>query len=152
MNEKRADHFAHGMEMPDSVVDYPQIGQRIKRLRNQRGMTQEALAEATSLSVPYISHLERAVKKGSLETLTRIAAALGVTVHELLGIPRSEKEAFLPDMTSVLEDCSPEERKFLLKVTAAIKEIMSYAGPRMLYAHPLLALRYVAKKIRGMFR
>ena len=35
---------------------------------------------------------------------------------------------------------------------AAIKEIMSYAGPRMLYAHPLLALRYVAKKIRGMFR
>ena len=110
--------------MPDSVVDYPQIGQRIKRLRNQRGMTQEALAEATSLSVPYISHLERAVKKGSLETLTRIAAALGVTVHELLGIPRSEKEAFLPDMTSVLEDCSPEERKFLLEVTAAIKEIM----------------------------
>ena len=89
MNEKRADHFAHGMEMPDSVVDYPQIGQRIKRLRNQRGMTQEALAEATSLSVPYISHLERAVKKGSLETLTRIAAALGVTVHELLGIPHS---------------------------------------------------------------
>ena len=124
MNEKRADHFAHGMEMPDSVVDYPQIGQRIKRLRNQRGMTQEALAEATSLSVPYISHLERAEQKGSLETLTRIAAALGVTVHELLGIPHSEKEAFLPDMTSVLEDCSPKERKFLLEVTAAIKEIM----------------------------
>ena len=87
-------------------------------------MTQEVLAEATSLSVPYISHLERAVKKGSLETLTRIAAALGVTVHELLGIPRSEKEAFLPDMTSVLEDCSPKERKFLLEITAAIKEIM----------------------------
>ena len=124
MNEKRADHFAHGMEMPDSVVDYPQIGQRIKRLRNQRGMTQEALAEATSLSVPYISHLERAVKKGSLETLVRIAAALGVTMNELLGIPRSEEEVFLPDMTFVLGDCSPEEREFLLEVAAAIKKIM----------------------------
>ena len=124
MDEKRADHFAHGMEMPDSVVDYPQIGQRIKRLRNQRGMTQEALAEATSLSVPYISHLERAVKKGSLETLVRIAAALGVTMNELLGIPRSEEEVFLPDMTFVLEDCSPEEREFLLEVAAAIKKIM----------------------------
>ena len=124
MNEKRAGRFAHGMEMPDSVVDYPQIGQRIKRLRNQRGMTQEALAEAASLSVPYISHLERAVKKGSLETLARIAAALGVTMNELLGIPRSEEEVFLPDMTFVLEDCSPEEREFLLEVAAAIKKIM----------------------------
>ena len=124
MNEERAGRFAHGMEMPDSVVDYPQIGQRIKRLRNQRGMTQEALAEAASLSVPYISHLERAVKKGSLETLARIAAALGVTMNELLGIPRSEEEVFLPDMTFVLEDCSPEEREFLLEVAAAIKKIM----------------------------
>ena len=35
---------------------------------------------------------------------------------------------------------------------AAIKEIMSYAGPRMLYAHPLLALRYMARKVRGMLR
>ena len=33
---------------------------------------------------------------------------------------------------------------------AAIKDIMSYAGPRMLYAHPLLALRYVTRKIKGM--
>ena len=124
MDDKRADRFAYGMEMPDSVVDHPQIGQRIKRLRNQRGMTQEALAEAASLSVPYISHLERAVKKGSLETLARIAAALGVTMNELLGIPRSEEEVFLPDMTFVLEDCSPEEREFLLEVAAAIKKIM----------------------------
>ena len=124
MDKKKADRFKQDMTEPNSAVDYLQVGQRIKRLRNQQGMTQEVLAETASLSVPYISHLERAVKKGSLETLTRIAAALGVTVHELLGIPRSEKEAFLPDMTSVLEDCSPEERKFLLEVTAAIKEIM----------------------------
>lgn len=124
MKEEDAGGFEHRMTIPEFEVDYPQIGQRIKRLRNQRGMTQEALAEATSLSVPYISHLERAVKKGSLETLTRIAAALGVTVNELLGIPISKGEAFLPDMTSVLEDCSPEERKFLLEVTAAIKKIM----------------------------
>ena len=64
------------------------------------------------------------MKKGSLETLARIAAALGVTMNELLGIPRSEEEVFLPDMTFVLEDCSPEEREFLLEVAAAIKKIM----------------------------
>ena len=45
-------------------------------------------------------------------------------MNELLGIPRSEEEVFLPDMTFVLEDCSLEEREFLLEVAAAIKKIM----------------------------
>ena len=124
MDKKKADRFEQDMTEPNSAVDYLQVGQRIKRLRNQQGMTQEVLAETASLSVPYISHLERAVKKGSLETLARIAAALGVTMNELLGIPRSEEEVFLPDMTFVLEDCSLEEREFLLEVAAAIKKIM----------------------------
>ena len=134
MDKKKADRFEQDMTEPNSAVDYLQVGQRIKRLRNQQGMTQEVLAETASLSVPYISHLDmehtpknlliRAVKKGSLETLARISAALGVTMNELLGIPRSEEEVFLPDMTFVLEDCSPEEREFLLEVAAAIKKIM----------------------------
>lgn len=124
MDEKNADRLAYRTDAPVPVVDYPQIGKRIRRLRKQRGMTQEALAEATFLSVPFISHLERASKRGTLETLVRIAAALGVTANELLGISFTEEEAFLPDMMSVLSDCSPDERKFLLEVAAAIKKIM----------------------------
>ena len=66
MDKEKADRFKQDMTEPNSAVDYLQVGQRIKRLRNQQGMTQEVLAEAASLSVPYISHLERAVKKGSM--------------------------------------------------------------------------------------
>ena len=39
----------------ESNVDYAAIGQRIKNSRNQKGMTQEELAEAANLSVTYIS-------------------------------------------------------------------------------------------------
>ena len=118
MDEKNADRLAYRTDAPVPVVDYPQIGKRIRRLRKQ------ALAEAASLSVPFISHLEQASKRGTLETLVRIAAALGVTANELLGISFTEEEAFLPDMMSVLSDCSPDERKFLPEVAAAIKKIM----------------------------
>ena len=124
MDSQTEVYAANPVSKSSSMLDYSQIGQRIKRIRNQRGMTQEALAEAASLSVPYISHLERAVKRGSLETLMQIAAVLEISANELLGISTSGENAFLPDLALVLEDCSPEERKFLLDVAVAIKKIM----------------------------
>ena len=55
------------------TLDDYQIGERIRTVRKRRGMTQEQLAEAANLSVPYISHLERGFKRPSLETLVRLA-------------------------------------------------------------------------------
>ena len=56
-------------------VDYFAIGQRIKQVRRDRGMTQERLAEALSVSVGYISQIERGVTKISLETLAAVAGS-----------------------------------------------------------------------------
>lgn len=65
-------------------MDYQTLGRQVRALRLQRGMTQEQLAEAAELSVPYISHIERGRKRASLETLERLAEALGITVAGLL--------------------------------------------------------------------
>lgn len=32
---------------------------------------------------------------------------------------------------------------------ARIREIMAYSGPRMLFHHPIMAIRHLAKKIKG---
>ena len=52
-------------------VDYSAIGRRMKQKRKQAGMTQDNLAEKLSVSVGYISQMERGVTKISLETLSR---------------------------------------------------------------------------------
>ena len=41
-------------QMRDMTLDDYQIGERIRTIRKRRGMTQEQLAEAANLSVPYI--------------------------------------------------------------------------------------------------
>ena len=64
-------------------VDYFAIGQRIKQVRRDRGMTQERLAEALSVSVGYISQIERGVTKISLETLAAVAGCLACDLSEL---------------------------------------------------------------------
>lgn len=107
------------------TLDDYQIGERIRTIRKRRGMTQEQLAEAANLSVPYISHLERGFKRPSLETLVRLAGALHVTADCLLsGMQPEDRDAFLPDIQELLNDCSLRERRLLLEVASALKQAL----------------------------
>lgn len=64
------------------------ISDTLKELRQQRGLSQEQLAEVAGFHRTYISQLERRVTNVSIDGLERIALALGVDVLELLK-PRS---------------------------------------------------------------
>ena len=66
-------------------MDYKAMGERIKHFREERGYTQEALAEAVNYSSEHISVIERGVKPPRLERLVDIANALEVGLDELLG-------------------------------------------------------------------
>lgn len=57
---------------------------RLKKLRAERGMTQEALAEKAGLSRSYIARLELGQQDPTLGTLEKLAKALKVTVGELV--------------------------------------------------------------------
>ena len=65
-------------------IDYGLIGKRVKAERNNRGYTQERLAELTDLSLPFISNIENGQSEPSVKTLIRIANALGTTSDALL--------------------------------------------------------------------
>ena len=106
-------------------MDYHQIGGRVREIRIKNGMTQEQLAEAANLSVPYISHIERGFKRPSLETLMRVAGALHVTADCLLsGLQPADRNAFLQDIEELLDDCSLRERRVLLEVASALKRVL----------------------------
>lgn len=72
------------MNQTQTSVNHRQIGYRIKEVREQNHLSQAQLAEITDLSVSYISHIENAKRKASLESIIRIVNALGITVDELL--------------------------------------------------------------------
>ncbi len=60
------------------------FGRRLRELRKERGLTQEALAESADLSGNYISDLELGLKVPSLTILVRLSQALGVATADLL--------------------------------------------------------------------
>ncbi|MGB9920922.1 MAG: LexA family protein [Moorellales bacterium] len=60
------------------------IGVRIRRLREERGMSQAELARRAGISPQYMCDIELDRANPALGTLERVAAALGVTVAALV--------------------------------------------------------------------
>ena len=70
------------------------IGKKIKQMRNQKGLTQEELADRCELTKGYISQLENDLNSPSIATLTDILAALGSNLSEFFMEEREEKVVF----------------------------------------------------------
>ena len=60
------------------------VGRNAARLRKERGLTQEQLAERSGLSQQYLSGLEQGRRNPTIVTMYELALALGVTHLELL--------------------------------------------------------------------
>ena len=65
-------------------MDYFEIGQRIRKIRKARGLSQEQLAERIGISTTHMSHIETANTKLSLPVFVEIAKVLEVQTDSLL--------------------------------------------------------------------
>ena len=65
-------------------MDFKQGGQAIQRIRKERGMTQEQLAEITDLASNSIPRIERGLLMPALPTLIDICNALGTGADSIL--------------------------------------------------------------------
>ena len=83
------------------------IGQRVKRERLSRSMTQRTLAEAVGVGVPHISKVEAGRESPSDELLGKIALVFGCDVDELLlaarRVPPDLMDRFAADPQRSLE-------------------------------------------------
>lgn len=66
------------------------LSQNIKRLRKERGISQEKLALRAEIDRSYMSELERCLANPSIEALLRISNALEVTPSELLQLSKKK--------------------------------------------------------------
>jgi XRE family transcriptional regulator, regulator of sulfur utilization len=66
------------------------FGRHLRDLRQQRGLTQEQLADLTGCDRGYLGLLERGTSSPTLTMLLLLAAALGVTAAELVTAVETE--------------------------------------------------------------
>lgn len=68
------------------------LAENLVQIRARRALTQETLGERAEVSMFVIAHIERKARSPDLETVQRLAKALGVTVERLLSEPRTGRE------------------------------------------------------------
>ncbi len=62
------------------------VGERVRELRQARGMSLRELAKASRLSANALSMIERGLSSPSVSTLYRVAEALGVGISSLFQV------------------------------------------------------------------
>ena len=84
-----------------------QIGEQVKKAREQASLTQEQLAEQIEVSPQYVSDLERGVVGISIPTLKKLCSVLYVTSDQILFADRPEN-----DVTAITNKCGmlPKEQ------------------------------------------
>ena len=88
-------------------MDYYAIGQKIRKVRKARGLSQEQLAEKAGISTTHMSHIETANTKLSLPVFAEICGVLEVRADELLfEQPLSCRSAATEEILGILENCS----------------------------------------------
>src|SRR5512143_2817502 len=60
------------------------LGERVRMLRAQRGMTRKALAQHAKVSERYLAQVEAGKGNGSIVLLRRVARAMGIPVTQLV--------------------------------------------------------------------
>jgi transcriptional regulator with XRE-family HTH domain len=84
--------------MTRPMADWPQsgFGERLKALREARGLSQQALAGAVPCSIFTVSKLERGAQEPSWPLVIGLAKALGVEIAAFLPVPSVESPADKP--------------------------------------------------------
>lgn len=89
------------------------FGLRLKTLRKSRDLTLKEFSALSEVSVSFLSEMERNDKSPSLDTLYKIAAALNLTVADLLEqIPSSIPNNIL-ELLNVIQSLSPKQQNYL---------------------------------------
>ena len=107
------------------MIDYASIGQKVKQIRLQKGVTQEQLAEAVGVGVTHISHLETGSGTVSLKVFLAIVNYLECSADEILckeiNTARPLVDSWLAELVA---DCDQTEIKIIADTVATLKHTL----------------------------
>ncbi|MBO7293718.1 MAG: helix-turn-helix transcriptional regulator [Clostridia bacterium] len=102
-------------------MDYFKIGERIRKFRKAKGLSQELLAEKVGISVTHMSHIETGNTKLSLPVLVDLARHLEVHTDDLLQEEPTARTRTQGELDEVLSSCSAKQLRVIVDLVKAAK-------------------------------
>lgn len=106
-------------------IDYKLIGERIKKSRKSRAMTQEQLAEKLDVSIGYVSQVERGITKISLDLLGAISTILNYDIAFFISESATNSADYMEtEITSEFKKLDQKKKKFILSIIRSANELL----------------------------
>lgn len=105
----------------ETVLSKKQLGDRVRALREQRGLSQAQLAEMVSTHPQSLSQVERGIRSLTLQQVVKLSRALKVSTDEILGEPGRSPEGVVGDRKLLrrvrrIQELPPSQRAALLEM------------------------------------
>ena len=101
------------------------LGARIKELRKSAGLTQEELGEKATLNYKFIGELERGQVNVSVDSIVKIAEALGINIVDFFIMEKVPVQKVLVKEKSPLSKLSSQDLQHIKKTFKLLNKIFS---------------------------
>ncbi len=132
-----------------SIPEAPDVGQRIRSIREERGWSLRALAERSGLSINAISLIERGENSPTVSSLHLLATALGVSIADFFREEQEQPVVFVRPAARLRSDSNgiameslgiglrdQKLEPFLIRVSAGagnIEQPVTHSGEEFVY-------------------
>ena len=103
------------------MLDYKIIGERLKKARNNKKITQMQLSNQIGVSIAFLSRIERGSSNISLKRLSELCDILGVSEGEILNGSNNDSNNYLVnDFKDLFDKCTEEQKKLIYEIAKTI--------------------------------
>ena len=105
------------MEHKENIIDYIDLGLRVRQRREELGLSQEKLAASADISQMTLVRLENAQTRTELATLVRIANVLKISLDELLCASLTyDTTVYQYEYHDLVKNCTSKEIRLINEV------------------------------------
>ena len=106
------------------IMDFYQLGKKIRSLRLTNHLSQAELAESIDVSTNYIGQIERGDRKPSLETLVSLCEVLHTSLDYILSDSRSSSDDYIMfNIQSELKKLSTDEKQYFFQMITSYQDL-----------------------------
>ncbi|MBR6755692.1 MAG: helix-turn-helix transcriptional regulator [Peptococcaceae bacterium] len=109
------------MERKENIIDYVDLGLRVRQRREQLGLSQEKLAAISDISQMTLFRLENAQAKTELATLVKVANNLKISLDELLCASLTyDTTVYEHEYHELVKNCTSKEFRLINEVVPVL--------------------------------
>lgn len=105
----------------NDIIDYKKIGQRIKKARTDKKITQQKLCDALNISLFHYSKIENAKVSVTLDTLAELALFLDLEINYLItGTSKIDKQYLSNELSIIFNECTKPQQQLIIEMAKLI--------------------------------